>query len=209
MDINNWLAYLSVITILIAIPGPASLLVTMHGYQYGFNKTNHTIIGNLLGSLILMTISVLGLSMIFSTSEFIFSLTKYIGASYLLYLGIKTIYNKNENKGNQQHVACTNPSNWDLLKQGVLTGVSNPKDILFFTALFPAFLSSDRTLPIQLSILVSTWLLMDYAFKIIYLQLGKTINHKFSNPEFLTVFNRITGGIFITFAITLASSNSA
>ena len=56
MELTVWLSYVAMISALIAFPGPSSLLITMHGYQYGFKRSNYTIIANLLGSLGLMTL---------------------------------------------------------------------------------------------------------------------------------------------------------
>jgi len=93
MDTTTWLAYAGVITALIIIPGPSSVLITLHGYKYGFKKTNSTIIGNLIGSSVLMGLSAIGLSLILTSSEVIFSLVKYIGAAYLIFIGIKAWLN--------------------------------------------------------------------------------------------------------------------
>jgi len=207
MDITLWLAYIGVITALIAIPGPSSLLITLHGYKHGFKKANSTIIGNLLGSLVLMAGSALGLGLILTSSEVLYSITKYIGASYLLYLGFKTLLNAKSTKWSQPKDIMSNASNSSLLKQGFLTGVSNPKDLLFFAALFPAFLNMNGSLNVQLSILMLTWLAIDYSLKLIYMSVGEKLSIQFSKPNFLVLFNQITGGIFISFAFLLAAFN--
>ena len=206
MAITIWLSYVGVIAALIAIPGPSSLLIALHGYKYGFKKTNNTIIGNLMGSLALMGLSAIGLSLLLTSSEVMFSLVKFIGASYLIYIGIKTLLNAAPDPHVQLQENTCDSSNFILLKQGFLTGISNPKDLLFFTALFPAFLSSDGSLSTQLTILMITWLSVDYVIKVIYMIVGKKISLQFSNPKFLTTFNRFTGGLFVTFGIILASS---
>jgi len=209
MDITTWLAYVGVITALIIIPGPSSVLITLHGYKYGAKKTHSTIVGNLMGSLVLMGLSAIGLSLILTSSQLIFSLIKYIGAAYLIFIGIKTWLNTSTEAHIQFQKNHCAPSRYLLLKQGFLTGISNPKDLLFFTALFPAFLSSAGSLAAQLSILMITWLLVDYAIKVIYLFVGKKISTQFSNPHFSTTLNRLTGGLFVTFGIILAGSVKA
>jgi homoserine/homoserine lactone efflux protein len=207
MDITNWLAYVSVIAALIAIPGPSSLLITLHGYEYGFKKTNNTIIGNLMGSLVLMGFSAIGLGVILTSSEVIFSIAKYIGASYLIYIGIKTLLKSPAELHVQYQEKFCNVSNYTLLKKGFLTGISNPKDLLFFAALFPAFLSPDGSLTTQLTVLMLTWLFVDYLLKVIYMTVGKKINSQFSSPKFLTLFNRFTGGLFVIFGMILVGSS--
>jgi len=209
MDTTTWLAYAGVITALIIIPGPSSVLITLHGYKYGFKKTHSTIIGNLIGSLVLMGLSAIGLSLILTSSQLLFSLVKYIGAAYLIFIGIRTWLSTSPESHNRFQKNYSAPSPFLLFKQGLLTGISNPKDLLFFTALFPAFLSSAGSLAIQLSILMITWLFVDYAIKVLYLLAGKKINTQFSRPHFSTIFNRLTGALFVTFGIILAGSVKA
>lgn len=208
MELAVWLSYVAMISALIAFPGPSSLLVTMHGYQYGFKRSNYTIIANLFGSLVLMVLSALGLGILISTSEALFSLVKYLGAAYLIYIGVKTwrrstAITSNESTGNHN-----GQSNSSLIRQGFFTGVSNPKDLVFFAALFPVFINAEQPIVGQLLVLMSTWLVIDYLLKILYSLMGKRINKQFSSNAFVTVFNRITGGIFITAGVAVAGLNN-
>lgn len=208
MELTSWLSYVAMISALIAFPGPSSLLITMHGYQYGFKKSNYTIVSNLLGSLILMALSALGLGVLISTSETLFSFIKYLGAAYLIYIGVKT-WRKSEVTANNKSTNNTNnESNISLLKQGFFTGISNPKDLVFFAALFPVFINSQQPMIGQFFILMFTWLFIDYMIKIIYSLTGKRINKQFSNSTFAKLFNRITGGMFIVAGMALAGSNN-
>jgi len=209
VELSTWFAYLGVVAALIALPGPSSLLITLHGYQYGPKRSNHTIIGNMSGSFILMGLSALGLGLLLTTSETIFTLTKYLGALYLIYLGINSWRKPTVIDGDEIADKATIEKNSSLFKQGFFTGISNPKDLLFFTALFPAFLNDQQPLFMQLVILMTTWLVVDYMIKVVYVLMGKKINTKFSNPNFINIFNRLTGGIFIGFGLLLASTRSS
>ena len=208
MEFTIWLSYVAMISTLIAFPGPSSLLITMHGYQYGFKKSNYTIIANLLGSLVLMVLSALGLGVLISTSETLFSLVKYLGAVYLIYIGVKTWRNSKVTTNNKNTNNLNHESNISIFKQGFFTGISNPKDLVFFAALFPVFINSQQPIIGQFFILMFTWLIIDYIIKIIYSLTGKRINKKFSNSTFVTIFNRITGGMFIVAGIALAGANN-
>jgi len=208
MELTSWLSYVAMISALIAFPGPSSLLITMHGYQYGFKKSNYTIVSNLLGSLILMALSALGLGVLISTSETLFSFIKYLGAAYLIYIGVKTWRKSEVTANNKSTNNANNESNISLLKQGFFTGISNPKDLVFFAALFPVFINSQQPMIGQFFILMFTWLFIDYMIKIIYSLTGKRINKQFSNSTFAKLFNRITGGMFIVAGMALAGSNN-
>ena len=209
MEFTIWLSYVTMISALIAFPGPSSLLITMHGYQHGFKKSNYTIVANLIGSLVLMILSALGLGILISTSETLFSIVKYLGAAYLIYIGIKTwrkssvISNKNNNNSNEY-----NESIYSMFKLGFFTGISNPKDLVFFAALFPVFINAEQPILGQFFVLMFTWLVIDYIIKILYSLTGKRIHKQFSSSVFVTVFNRITGSMFIVAGLALAGSNN-
>ena len=209
MELTFWLSYVAMISTLIAFPGPSSLLITMHGYQHGFKRSNYTIVANLIGSLVLMILSALGLGILISTSETLFSIVKYLGAAYLIYIGIKTwrksavIANKNNGSNNSK-----NESACSMFKQGFFTGISNPKDLVFFAALFPVFINSDQPILGQFLVLMFTWLIIDYIIKVVYSLTGKRINKQFSSSTFVTIFNSITGAMFIVAGLALAGSNN-
>lgn len=207
MAITTWVTFVTVISALIIIPGPSSLLITMHGAHYGYGKANYTIFGNLLGSLILMTLSAAGLSTLLLSSEIAFSIAKYIGAAYLIFLGIKSILSASKNLDSDTTQLSSNVSRLSLLRSGFFTGISNPKDLIFFASLFPAFLSSDYPIANQLMILMATWLLVDYLLKLVYVLAGGKIRRLFASTTFKVWFNRLTGGLFIGFGSTLAAYN--
>lgn len=206
MEVTTWITYLAVISALIVTPGPSSILITVHGLNYGYRKAHITIVGHLLGSLVLMSLSALGLSALLMSSELAFSTAKYLGSAYLIYIGIKTLILppasiSDPDGGEFKHVIC----NHSLFKNGFLTSVSNPKDLVFFASLFPAFLSNEQLIFNQLIILMPTWLLVDYLLKVLYLSVGEKIRALFSSTFFKVWFNRLTGGLFMGFGVLLAS----
>ena len=209
MDLTTWLAYLGVISLLIATPGPSCLLATFHGYKYGVKKTHATIFGDLLGAAILMLISALGLGVLLASSDTLFMVLKFIGAAYLIYLGVQT-WRKPVMTSDDSPIdsnTAIEPTG-QLFKQGLLTSVTNPKDLLFFAALFPAFLNNQQPLFTQLAILMITWTVVNYFITLLYAIAGTKVNKQFSKPSFMKVFNRVTGGIFISFGALLAGSSN-
>ena len=206
MDITTWITYIMVISALIVIPGPSSILVTLHGAHYGYRKANFTIAGTIFGALVLMSLSALGLSALLISSEVAFSIAKYSGATCLIYLGFKTMMVSGCSNSRSVEEKLTNKvTHASLLKSGFLTGVSNPKDLIFFAGLFPAFLNHTNSIMSQLFILMGTWLFVDYLFKILYLLIGGKMSNLFLMTNFRNWFNRLTGGIFIGFGVLLAS----
>lgn len=200
MEFTVWFSYVAIITPFILFPGYSTILVTLHGFQYGVKRSNFTIIGNLLASLTLMAISALGLGIIISTSTVAFIIMKYLGAAYLIYIGIKTWFkassSTNTSSKNNKFLSV---SPYSMLKQGFLTGISNPKYLIFFVALFPGFINYEKPIFVQLIILMFTWLVIDYTVKLLYASTGRRISKQLSK-----LFQRATGGIFILFGLNLA-----
>lgn len=207
MELTTWVSYVAMITALIAFPGPSSLLITLHGYQYGVKRTHYTIGAHLVGSLLLMVLSALGLGLLIASSEVLFSLIKYLGACYLIYLGVTT-WRKTAPVSHEAAASTKNSSTYLMLKQGFWTEVSNPKDLVFFAALFPVFIDASQPVLGQFVILMVTWLVVDYILKIFYSSAGKRINKQFSSAKFVQYFNRITGGMFVAAGLALAGSNN-
>ncbi len=208
MDILTWLAYSGVITALIAFPGPSSMLISLHGYQYGLPQSNITIVGNALGSLVLMALAVIGLGAVLSSSHIAFQIAKGIGALYLIYLGIKTWKQSSPDltlPGAKENALKI--SSISLLSKGFFTGISNPKDLIFFTALFPVFLKQETSLLPQFITLMATWVSIDYGIKLLYAVTGHSLRKKFTQPSFLNLFNKTAGGCFILMGLGLASAN--
>lgn len=92
MTIQSWLLYLTFVVIATATPGPAVLFITTHSMMYGWRKTVFAAFGNIVGLFCLGIIAITGLGAVLKTSELVFSVVKYLGAAYLVFLGIKMFF---------------------------------------------------------------------------------------------------------------------
>ena len=208
MDTLTWLTYVGVIFALIIFPGPVALLCTHHGLKFGRQRTTATVLGGTFASLILMTISSLGLGAILTASESAFYILKLIGGAYLIYLGIAAWRDSSgidihcPSTASNQHVPIK-----PLFRRGFMVGISNPKDLLFFAALFPNFIDVSQPQLIQFVILAVTWGVIDFILMSIYAGLGSSISRWFQSPRRYKRFNRATGGLFIAAGGTLMASN--
>ena len=136
----------------------------------------------------LMGLSALGLGAVIAASDTLFHIIKWAGAAYLLYLGIATWRSQSSGAADEPAVQTANASpavqdapqagrsmwrTWrPLYRKGLIVGIGNPKDLLFFSALFPQFM--DASLPIagQLGLLALTWLVLDGAIMLGYVLCG-------------------------------------
>ncbi len=123
-------------------PGPAVLLVISQGMRYGFTSSVRGAIGILTGNAIYFALSALGLGALLMASAAVFLVVKWMGAAYLIYVGVKMLLAKGRLDEADDTSKATSRRGMKLFSQGLMTQLSNPKALVFFTALLPQFVSS-------------------------------------------------------------------
>ncbi|GAB2800724.1 LysE family translocator [Halomonas shantousis] len=208
MDGLTWLTYVGVIFALIIFPGPVALLCTSHGLKFGRQRATATVLGGASASLVLMMISSLGLGAILAASETAFYVLKMLGGAYLIYLGGKA-WLETAVVAPQTGAEADNgmASTGRLFRRGFMVGISNPKDLLFFAALFPNFIDISEPQLLQFVILATTWLVIDITLMSTYAGLGSGISRWFKSPGRAKLFNRATGSLFMLAGGSLIASN--
>jgi len=204
---DNYIIFLLVSFLAALSPGPAVILAVRNGASYHFNQACIGILGNISAIFILATLSALGLGSLLLASTSLFWGLKLVGGGYLIYLGVKFYIAQNNNKLFKQCEREQNASDsLKLFKEAFLVGLSNPKAILFFTALFPQFINNSDPLLIQFILLTigccscSFICLAGYAFGSVRL------SKFFSKETNIQWVNRTSGAIFITFGAVLVIS---
>ncbi|ESE42257.1 MULTISPECIES: LysE family translocator [Shewanella] len=205
MQTETWLLYLFAIVLIGISPGPIAMLSMSHGIHFGKKRSIATGLGSVSAALVLMAASAAGLGAIISASEYGFSLLKWCGAAYLVFLGIKLLLTKQQ--GQKLEVAKTEGKGTakQLYKQAFLVGISNPKDLLFFAALFPQFIDLTAPQMPQLTILALTWALVDFSFVMLYASMANVLAPSLKASNKLHWFDRTSGGVFLTLAAILVS----
>lgn len=205
MQPETWFLYLFAIVLIGISPGPIAMLSMSHGIHFGKIRSIATGFGSVSAALILMMASAAGLGAIISASEYGFTLLKWCGGAYLVFLGIKLLLAKPQ--GQKLEVANTKMKGTpnQLFKQAFLVGISNPKDLLFFAALFPQFIDLTAPQIPQLTILALTWALVDFSFVMIYACMANVLAPTLRASNKLHWFDRTSGGVFLTLAIILVS----
>ncbi|KFF48826.1 amino acid transporter [Gammaproteobacteria bacterium MFB021] len=210
MDLALWITYLGVITALILFPGPFALLCMHHGLRHGRRRALVTVVGGALASLALMALSSLGLGAILATSETAFVVLKVIGAAYLVYLGVQAWRAPAAApavSAGEGAPSTLGRSRRQLFTKGFTVGISNPKDLLFFGALFPNFIDLGQPQWSQFVILALTWLVVDLATMTTYASVGSSVSRWFATPRRVRLFNRTTGSLFVAAGGALAVSH--
>lgn len=206
MTLQLWLAYTGVIAALIAIPGPSALISMTHGLRYGRKQALATVTGGVLAAMMLMTASALGLGAILAASTTAFTVLKVVGAAYLIWLGIAAWRDNSEPAAVNAAEMEEAPGALRLFRKGFMVGISNPKDLLFFAALFPNFVDASQPHAAQFATLAITWAVLDLSIMFSYACAGRRLSGVFSNARRLRILNRSTGSLFVFAGGALAIS---
>lgn len=123
--------------VLLVIPGPSVLYVITRSIDQGRSAGIVSVLGNAIGSIILSIAAAVGLSAILASSAIAFNIVKYLGAAYLIYLGISRLLSKEEQTTD---ITVSRQRLLHIFTQGVIVSVLNPKTALFFLAFVPQFI---------------------------------------------------------------------
>ena len=207
MTFHSWLIYLVLVLVACSTPGPAVLFIMTNVTLYGWKKAIFSALGNITGLLLMGIVAVTGLGALLNASELFFNLVKYAGAIYLVYLGIMLCIQKgidlNELQGE------FNPAEKSGLKiylQAAGVALSNPKAIVFLTALFPQFIVLEAPLAGQFAILISTLMFFSFVFLMGYALLAHRAKFWLLKPQRMKRFGQVSGSIFVAFGALLATT---
>lgn len=169
MSLETWLLFSSAALVVILIPGPLSLLMISNSLNYGLRRSWPAFIGGVSASICLLSASALGLGALLLASKQVFGVLKIIGAFYLFYLAWQS-WQASRQPSSEPSVATAevSPRFRQLFWRAFGLGASNPKDILFFAAFLPQFLSADRPFLPQLLVMILTWAVLDLCCKLAY-----------------------------------------
>ncbi|MFT5930370.1 MAG: threonine/homoserine/homoserine lactone efflux protein [Oceanospirillaceae bacterium] len=205
MTIQLWIYYALAVLVLTASPGPSSLLCMTKGVTAGWRSAAITALGSLTAITCIMTLSFTGLGVVIASSEWVFNLIKWAGAAYLIYLGVTCLMSRQESytQAKDEGKSATKSHYFN----GFIVGASNPKAIVFFTALFPQFIATDAPLMPQYLIFAGTFVVMELSWLLFYAYLGAKSSNWLLAKGRAKVFNRLTGGVFIGAGALLSLTN--
>ncbi|RKF17406.1 LysE family translocator [Alginatibacterium sediminis] len=209
MTIETWLYFCLAVLILTASPGPSSLLCMTKGVTQGRGAALYTAFGSLLAISTIMTLSFTGLGLIISSSELVFSIVKYLGAAYLIYLGIKAFTSKQDSYQISSSAESVPLNRRKHFVSGFIVGASNPKAILFFSALFPQFIDPQLALLPQYLVFAATFVVFELTWLSIYGYLGAKSSAWILSKGRAKLFNRLSGSVFVGAGALLSTTSRA
>lgn len=156
MPIDLWLGFVAASALLLLTPGPVVTLLVATGISLGRGAALAMIPGILLGDVVALTLSLLGVGSLLMVSAMLFTVVKWLGAAYLVWLGVR-MWREAAHLRTVQ-VGAVDPR--AMRRHGFLINVLNPKSILFFLAFLPQFVDPQASVPPQLALLGATFLVL-------------------------------------------------
>lgn len=203
MLLSTWLLYVAAVFVLTVTPGPSVLMCVSTAVNLGPRKALITSLGSTSAIVGLMTLSALGLGALLAASETLFTALKWAGAAYLAYLGVRALLAP---ASDIQVAGGAVAGGRRLFAQGFLVGLSNPKALLFFGALFPQFLNPAAPQLPQFLVLGATFVCFELGWLTVYALTAARAQRWLQQPRRARQFNRLTGAVFLLAAGLLATS---
>ncbi|WP_369363193.1 LysE family translocator [Streptomyces sp. CG4] len=152
---ESMLAFAAMSLLVIVIPGPSVLFVIGRALAHGRRTALATVLGNLIGSYLLVTAVAWGLGTLVETSTAVFTGVKLAGAAYLVYLGVQAFRHRKEMRAaDMEAPAGERRGDLRTVLDGVFVGFTNPKGLIFFAAVLPQFVDhSAGRVPLQMMVL--------------------------------------------------------
>jgi homoserine/homoserine lactone efflux protein len=206
MSLELWLVYCAAAIGLSLTPGPNGLLSLTHGACFGVRSTVYTVLGGAVGFFLVIAASLAGMGALLAASERAFTIAKWIGAAYLVYLGVRvwrapapviSLAPRDLASGEAKPLRMFN--------QGLLVAVSNPKALIFFTAFLPQFMESGVPYFVQLAALGGTFVVVEIVYELLLAAMAQRIAPWLARHG--RWFNRAAGTTFVGIGAALTTAS--
>jgi threonine/homoserine/homoserine lactone efflux protein len=206
MSIETWLAFTAASSVLLIIPGPTILLVISYALGRGMRTALPVAVGVALGDFTAMTLSMLGVGALLAASALLFTALKWLGAAYLVWLGIQLWRAggllKAQPRGDDSPALRMMGHAW-------LVTALNPKGITFFIAFLPQFIDRNADFWTQMLIFESTFICLAFANAIGYALVSSRARRLVQSERAVGIFNRIGGTLLIGAGVAAASARNS
>ncbi len=205
MEWSVWLAFLVAATLVLIVPGPTILLVITQSIQHGRAAALSLVGGVALGDFIAVSASLLGLGVILATSAILFNLMKWVGAAYLIYLGIQMWRSPPALEPSGQLNRASGIKHARMFGQACLVTALNPKGIIFFMAFVPQFINPHAPATPQLLTMAATFLILAVVNAGLYAFFAAAVRDKLQRRDVRAVLQRGGGTALIGAGIATAA----
>ena len=204
MEFNIWLTmFLAAIAISVS-PGAGAVVSMNYGLKYGLKKSYPAIFGLQVGYLIQTFIVVIGLGAIIAKSVLIFTIIKWIGVAYLVYLGLGKIFEKAQLVDDEEHLNSYSAKKAFL--NSSLINLTNIKATIFLVAFIPQFINPNESIFLQFIIIGATLSVVDIFVMTGYSSMASKLKFLLKDVKAIKIQNRITGSLLILAAIFMSNA---
>jgi homoserine/homoserine lactone efflux protein len=205
MKTDVFLLYFATWSLVALAPGPAVMCAMTHATRYGLRPALIGIVGIQFGHVVLFGCVASGLAALLATASAAFTVVRIVGAFYLVYLGVRIITATFHTRKTEP-TAAPLPARRNLLLQGFAIQVTNPKALLFMSALLPQFIQPEHALPMQLSVLLAITIAVDIFVLSAYAYLAVRGVRSLRAPKVTAWLERAFGAALVFFGLRLLTA---
>ncbi|WP_333005712.1 homoserine/homoserine lactone efflux protein [Vibrio coralliilyticus] len=205
MDMHVWLAYVVTAVVFSLAPGSGTVNSISNGLSYGTRKSLSAIAGLQIGLTLHIILVGAGIGALVAQSATAFTVIKWVGAAYLVWLGIQKWRDKS---GLATHTEGEALSGTKLMSNAVLINLTNPKSIVFLVALFPQFIDPAKDQLTQLAVLGVTTVVIDSIVMLGYTSLAAQMGRFIRSDKIMSKINKVFGSMFVGCGALLAAAKA-
>ncbi|HEX3618137.1 MAG TPA: LysE family translocator [Solirubrobacteraceae bacterium] len=199
------LVFVGIVVAIVLLPGPDTAVVTKNALIHGREAALGSAIGTNVGVAVWTLATALGVAAVLRSSATVYDALKLLGALYLVWIGIRTLWDSRRGRGDgAQSAAARSIDGRGGFRQGLITDLANPKVGIFFTSLLPQFVSPHGSALLQMLILGGIYIAFSLAWMCGYALLAVRLSHLLSRPRVKALIDRFSGLVLVGVGIRLA-----
>ncbi|MBI3730752.1 MAG: LysE family translocator [Burkholderiales bacterium] len=203
MNLESWALFTATEAALSLSPGPAVMMVVAYGIARGWRTSLFVTLGILTGNAIYFAVSATGIGSLILASPKVFMAIKYLGAAYLVYLGLSAIFGKPSplTISKLDSVAL---SGRKIFSSALMLQLMNPKTLLMFVAILPQFIEPKEPVGVQMLILAACSIIPEFFILLGYGMLASKASHWATQERYAVMTERIAGTLVTGAGIMVA-----
>jgi len=190
------IAFTAATFFLLVVPGPTIIMVVSQALAHGKRVALASVLGVGLGDLIAATLSIIGVGTLLATSATAFTILKWAGAAYLIWIGIKMW--RSPVTPLELDRRATNHQGFTVFRDAFLVTLFNPKGIVFFVAFVPQFITANAPFMPQASLFIAVFVILGVINAAAYAFLAAHAREWIKKPSILRIITRIGAGFLIS-----------
>jgi len=203
VSLEVWALFVVTESILCLTPGPAVLLVVAQALGRGAAASVWATLGILTGNVLYFALSATGLGALLLASYELFALVRWLGAAYLIWLGVRTLLGRSAARSTAPTVAMGRRRTF---VNGFVLQAANPKALLFFVALLPQFIEPTGHLAVQVLVLAVTSVVIELVVLVAYGAAAGRCHALAVNPRFVRLADRLAGAMLVTAGVGVGAT---